>query len=200
METLSNAVVLAYHGCRKDVARKVLSGREVLKPSENEYDWLGTGIYFWEADPHRGLEWAIENYGKKNADVIGAAIHLGRCLNLMSRHAFDIVRRSYEDLSAKFEKVPGAPSLPRNVKGKRKLDCMVINHLHRLRASRVPQPFRPYDTVRGLFTEGEEAFPGSGFFHKTHVQICVREARVIKGCFRVPDAHLVEGLGAAPWE
>lgn len=29
-----------------------------LEPSDNPWDWLGKGIYFWEADPIRGYEWA----------------------------------------------------------------------------------------------------------------------------------------------
>jgi len=84
MDTLSKAVVLAYHGCRKDAAERVLSGGEGLKPSDKPHDWLGSGIYFWESDPIRGLEWSQRKYGY-DAAVIGAALHLGRCLNLMSR-------------------------------------------------------------------------------------------------------------------
>ena len=38
--------IVGFHGCEKDIAEKVLSGKNVLKASENDYDWLGTGIYF----------------------------------------------------------------------------------------------------------------------------------------------------------
>jgi hypothetical protein len=36
----------------------VLLRREQLKPSGNDYDWLGSGIYFWEYGDRRALDWA----------------------------------------------------------------------------------------------------------------------------------------------
>ena len=59
------------------------------------------------------------------------------------------------------------------------LDCAVLRHLHQS-VSEVPN-FPPFDTVRGAFHEGGEAFPGSGFYQKTHVQIAVRNMDCIKG-------------------
>ena len=189
METLSNSVVLGYHGCRKEIAEKILVGEGRLQPSENEYDWLGSGIYLWEADPVRGFEWAKERHGA-DAVVIGAAIHLGRSLNLMSRHAYEAIAHAYEKLEKKV-KTAGNPLPTNGATGRtRKLDCAVIDFLHQIRATNAPEPLRPYDTVRGLFTEGEAAFPGSLFLQKTHIQICVRETRVIKGYFRVFPEHL----------
>src|SRR4051812_47548247 len=46
--------VIGYHGCRKDFARALVAGTlEVAnwRPSRNNYDWLGEGIYFWEHAP-----------------------------------------------------------------------------------------------------------------------------------------------------
>lgn len=190
METLSNSVVLGYHGCHKDVAQSIFEGKGHLQPSENDYDWLGHGVYFWEADPIRGWEWACDHHGENNASVIGTAIHLGRSLNLMSRHAYKAIAEAYKALEKKFN-LAGVP-LPQNGKTgmARKLDCAVIQHLHYMRANNLPDPLRPYDTVRGLFIEGDEAFPGSMMRHKTHIQICVKEPRVIKGYFRVFEDHL----------
>lgn len=186
METLSNAVVLGYHGCRKSVAEDIFLGHaDHLVPSANSYDWLGSGIYFWEADPLRGHEWAVEHYGKDDAEVVGAAIHLGRCLNMMSRRDVRAVAAAYDLLEKQFKSA--GMTLPTNGKSRmaRKLDCAVIEKLH---AFRNEAKMRGYDTVRGLFTEGDPAFPEAGFQLKTHIQICVRNTRVIKGYFRVfPD-------------
>ncbi|MBF0130584.1 MAG: hypothetical protein HQL33_11390, partial [Alphaproteobacteria bacterium] len=171
-------------------AERVLSGEAYLEPSSNDYDWLGGGIYFWENDPIRGLEWARERYGEEGAAVVGAALHLGRSLNLMSRHAHEAVAKAYRAL--KELSFVAELSLPTNgtTGMKRKLDCAVIQHLHEMRKNHRPEPLRPYDTVRGLFIEGDEVFPGSKLRHKTHIQICVRELRVIKGYFRVFPEHL----------
>lgn len=46
--TRASAFVLGYHGCDRAVGEKVLANKEHLRASDNDYDWLGTGIYFWE--------------------------------------------------------------------------------------------------------------------------------------------------------
>jgi len=43
--------------------------------------------------------------------------------------------------------------------------------------------FRQFDTARGVFTEGGPAFPGAGIQKKSHIQICVRNTKCIKGFF-----------------
>jgi hypothetical protein len=48
--------IIAYHGCDESVVRKTLLTGEPLAPSEHDYDWLGTGIYFWEFGPERALD------------------------------------------------------------------------------------------------------------------------------------------------
>jgi hypothetical protein len=49
----------------------------------------------------------------------------------------------------------------------------------------------PFDTVRGLFVEGEPIFDGAEIYHKTHSEIAVRNERCIKGYF-LPE---LESLG-----
>lgn len=52
-------VIHGFHGCDRRVGETVLSSHtQHLKSSRNDYDWLGHGIYFWEASPERGLEFA----------------------------------------------------------------------------------------------------------------------------------------------
>jgi len=36
----------------------VFAGHQELRISENSYDWLGSGIYFWANNSHRALEYA----------------------------------------------------------------------------------------------------------------------------------------------
>ena len=56
----SPTLVLGYHGCDRAFGESVLAGKAVLKASKNEWDWLGTGIYFWENSANRALNWAHE--------------------------------------------------------------------------------------------------------------------------------------------
>ena len=92
--------MLGYHGCDEAVAEELLSG-EPFKKSENDYDWLGPGIYFWEANSLRGLEFAKrkkkESLGSKVVDpaVVGAVIDLGLCLDTTTSVAVRYIRRAY---------------------------------------------------------------------------------------------------------
>ena len=57
MDLLSyQRTVFGFHGCDKRVADAVLTGKTKLSASENAYDWLARGIYFWEHGPMRALE------------------------------------------------------------------------------------------------------------------------------------------------
>lgn len=193
MHTLATSFVLGYHGCDALVAEALLSGSDFRK-STNEYDWLGHGIYFWEANPMRGLEFARElaksprRHAKiSKPTVIGAAIELGLCLDLTTSAGIrevGIAHKRLEEIASR-AKVP----LPTNSKNKlrRNLDCAVIQLVHKIRSDE-GQP--PIDTVKGVFVEDDPIYPTSGFNKKTHIQICVCNPDCIKGVFRVPDRHL----------
>ncbi len=52
-------LVLGFHGCDKSVRDKVVIEKGVLlEPSGNDYDWLGGGVYFWENNYVRALDFA----------------------------------------------------------------------------------------------------------------------------------------------
>lgn len=198
MHRLTSSFVLGYHGCDREVGERLIAG-EQLQPSENDYDWLGSGIYFWEANPRRGLEFAEvlkrwrERQGLPNPIkepfVIGAAIDLGFCLDLTTSPAIQAVQAAYQDFLELCEQAD--IEAPENEGGNdllfRRLDCAVINHLHTVRAG---AELAKFDTVKGVFIEGERIYPQSGFFEKTHIQICVRNFDCIKGVFRVPADQL----------
>ena len=90
----------------------MLKNGKSLNPSQNSYDWLGHGIYFWEADENRALDWAKKNQKFKNPTVIGAFIQLGNCLNLLNAEHIKLVKSSYEILKDEL-KILGLP-LPKN--------------------------------------------------------------------------------------
>ncbi len=193
MHTLSTAFVLGYHGCDEAVAERVLKG-ESFKPSTNNYDWLGPGIYFWEANPKRGLEFATELAGLRRGRakvikpcVVGAVVDLGLCLDLTTSAGIRQVRDAHARLieitrTAQLE-------LPKNHTDglRRNLDCAVVTLLHEIRKANGDSPI---DTVKGIFIEGPPLYPTSGFYDRTHVQICVCNPDCIKGVFRVSSAAL----------
>jgi hypothetical protein len=177
--------VIAYHGCDATVAKRVLSGAR-FKPSENDYDWLGSGIYFWEFGHDRALRFAEQERkrGKiKKVAVVGAILQLGNCFDLMDTKFTDELTVAFEMLKGIHEQ-PGR-SLPVNG-GKtpdrkvRRLDCAVLN----LYFTRLAERGETYDTVRCGFVEGPPAFDGSGIRRQSHVQVAVRNPHCIVGVFR----------------
>lgn len=195
MHSLAASFVLGYHGCDSETGEKLLKN-EAFRPSENSYDWLGSGIYFWEANPDRALDWSVQRAERRKLKngvttvpfVVGAVIDLGFCLDLISTNGSQSVHRAFTGLEAFF--AASGKKLPENTGGedllRRKLDCMVLNFLHEARLESAETPF---DTVRAVFTEGEPIYPTAGFRRKTHIQICVRNQECIKGVFRVPNRH-----------
>ncbi len=176
-------IVVGYHGCNSQFAHDILLGTRKIadwEPSENAYDWLGKGIYFWEHSPERALRWAKEKYPDDFA-VIGAIIQLGRCFDLLDEWNTKILAQSYLAFENSFDEVHEA--LPKN-KGRqsklRKLDCAVINDcIDQLSA----RDFI-YNTVRGAFLEGDPIFAGTTISSETHIQIAVRNSESILGVFR----------------
>lgn len=184
------AYVLGYHGCDKAVGMAALTGASPLRPSEKAYDWLGSGIYFWENDPERALEWATqkaESGAYEEPFVVGAIIDLGNCLDLITRKYVPLIQTSYRMLKSQIQATGGKMPVNSDARGDknsdklvRKLDCAVINYVHQL-AKEAALP--AFDTVRGLFPEGDEIYDGARFHERTHTQIAVRNDACIKGFF-----------------
>ena len=178
--------VTGYHSCNKEIGVRVLNGVEQFKPSNNRWDWLGPGLYFWEQNPDRALEYAIQSasgtqFNKiqiKIPFVVGTSIHLGNCLNLMEPESLAIMREAYEGLCKTLKEA--GKDLPVNDGPKRMLDCAVLKFVHQSRRDRGQAP---YDTIRAAFQEGREVYPTAPFTSQLHIQICVINLSLIKGYF-----------------
>jgi hypothetical protein len=191
--------ILGYHGCNEAIGEKVLAGKAHLEPSDKDYDWLGNGIYFWVDSPERAWDWANNRPGPKKIRkpfVIGALIYPGLCLNLTDYGVIEQLRVAHKVLAA----ASGLREMPQNtlmqdgVTMLRRLDCAVIETLHRLRED---QKDERYDSVYGVFDEGKPAFGGAGFREKTHIQLAVRDPTIIVGYFRVDTRAFVKSSGKA---
>lgn len=178
-------IILGYHGCDKDTASRLLDG-DPFKKSQNDYDWLGHGIYFWEFGPDRALRFANDQKRRKKLDspaVIGALIQLGNCFDLLDTRFTQDLAQAYELFRKRAEAL--SLTLPKNSgktpdKELRRLDCAVLN----LYLADSAANGKHYDTVRGGFIEGGPAFPGSAISKETHIQIAVRNPACILGVFR----------------
>lgn len=184
--SLTPNIVLGYHGCDKSVGNRILNGEPFVE-SNNDFDWLGPGVYFWEANPDRALSFAKEQKSRgriREPFVIGAALTLGNCIDTLSETSILALKEAHIKLksSLKLHKKP----MPKNSGGKdlllKRLDCAVVIMLHEMQKE---QGQDQADSLRGLYHEGDPLYPESAFYTKSHIQICVRNHGCIKGVFRV---------------
>ncbi len=178
-------LVIGFHGCKKDVYQKVIHQGQPLKASNNSYDWLGNGIYFWKQNLERAKAWARKRY-KDDAAVVGAVIDLGECLNLTDSLSSEYLKAGYASLKLRCDL--SGEEMPQNrasTKIKdvllRDLDCAVIQQIQDIYSDDEGKP--AFDSIRGVFIEGTAPYPGAEFREKTHIQICVCNPNCIKGYF-----------------
>lgn len=160
-------LVTAYHGCDESVARAILSGNARLEPSGNAYDWLGSGIYFWEHGPQRAYEWAVQQASRttrrvEKPAVLAEHIRLGICLDLLDTANTRLLQKEFVNFRRflRQNKIPlprnrDAPGARRGDKVLRFLDRAMIDYTIQAMAQ---LELVHYQTVRGVFVEGTPAF------------------------------------------
>jgi hypothetical protein len=165
--------VVAFHGTRRAAAESLVRG-EPFGVSENDDDWLGHGIYFWEFAPQQAWWWAERRYGD-DAAVVGSLVRLRRCFDLLDPSNTALLREAHDDLAAALKQA--GQKLPANANTHKYLDCAVFNWLYRLLA----EAKQPVDSCRAVFVPLKQGkgmprlWTRSGIFEGAHVQLCVRE-------------------------
>lgn len=175
-------MVTAYHGCDQSVVDSVLAGGE-LNRSENDYDWLGAGIYFWEQGPARAFEWAVfmKKRGRvERPAVLGAVIQLGNCLDLLDVAMTRRLQEIYPSFEEGLPKAGRGRPINKPHRKMHNLDCAFLNWAIPLIEEAAG---RTYDTVRGVFVEGPPLYPSSQLHTESHIQLAVRNSNAIVGYF-----------------
>lgn len=191
-------LVLAYHGCDVTTRDALVSGHmQHLTPSENDYDWLGPGVYFFEGDARRALQFSraaasqpSKRYTRNpiaNPSLVGAVLRIGHWLDMTTQAGLEEFKEAHTVLSSSADE-----ELPRNVRADasdndvilRKLDRLVFKALH---AQLESSGRRPYDAVRAAFQQGADLIESSAFKARSHIQIALRNPECVEGWFIVPD-------------
>jgi hypothetical protein len=180
---------IGFHGCEKSDGMDLILHPNRIHLSSHDYEWLGHGFYVWENNLDRALDWACNHHPKyKEPFVIGIVYALEKCLDLTDKHFIELLSNDYPEFIRDLEKTDASVPQNSDLKGRpnpsgvlRFLDCFLIEHLHSLRDIAEDIPY--FDTVRGAFTEGNPAYPGTQFGDKNHIQVCIRNKMCIKGLF-----------------
>jgi len=182
--------VFGFHGLDEDIGISILNGEIDLRHSTNSYDWLGSGVYFWENSYERARQYAVQDSQRPNSKikkpfVIGAIIDLGNCLDLLDKKWLDFLLSAYNEMVLTLNE--NGNELPTNSTfgvndfdfKKRELDCAVVRYAVAL--GQVEN--NKFDSVRAAFWEGKELYPNAGFKTHNHIQLSVINPNCIKGIF-----------------
>jgi hypothetical protein len=167
--------VTGYHGTRKDVAQQILDSG--FKRSENNWEWLGHGVYFWQDGPTRAREWARTWLARQGYDgpiaVMGARISLRGFVDLLDQEGMrllvDAAATYQQELQAANKSLTNRPPLNR-------LDCALFNFSTNWLTS-LGMKLRGY---RAACVEGEPITPHSPIYDCSHVQLAVTSTKAIR--------------------
>lgn len=164
MYTSRTGLTIGFHGTDESIIKAVINGERELEPSNNSYDWLGNGIYFWDNSPSRAMSWAQDLSKRKVSKikkpaVIGAIIDLGYCLDLLDYKNLNLVKEGYSILKTSLSR--SNTKFPTNRGNtsdllQRELDCAVIESLHE---SIELTDEKEFESVRGVFWKERNYIP-----------------------------------------
>jgi len=177
-------LIIGFHGCEASVRDALLYNPNEIKISKEPFDWLGHGMYFWENNYERALQWAQDKIRRGTIEepaVIGAVLYLGVCCDFLDRKYIQLLAQSFAAMEERYSEsgklLPSNKDLPNDPhkdKIMRHLDCAAIQFMHERIFAAVQHDIQTkgytddkiFDTTRGVFTEGGPAFLGAGLFAK----------------------------------
>lgn len=189
-------IVRGYHGTTLAVASAIVSRQAVFEPSRTDSDhWLGYGVYFWEENLTRAVQWA---YGRvwelarrgivEQPAVIAADIDLTDCLDLCQPAWNDDIRRLGSTLAAVprqhgpiFQSTNGTRVVVQDYEMPPESAC--YNHADSkivdVLLAEVSRT-RRVTSKRAAFQSGRQLHSNSYLFEEGHVQIAVIDLAVVK--------------------
>jgi hypothetical protein len=165
-------IVEAYHATTAASAKKIVEQGH-FHPSDNPWDWLGAGAYFFETE-HRAREWALDHF-PEDPMIVHVKVKLGHSIDLDDN-------RWAPALHACWKEVEKTNVVAKNRGLRHDRDRVVLDKLATI--------WRP-DTIRSSFEEGVKVLPQSEFTERKHAQLLVRNQENcirIVGLIRVPGA------------
>jgi hypothetical protein len=178
--------IVGYHGTKRETARRIIQGEADFDPSENDDDWLGHGVYFWEYAPQQAWLWANQRRRSQGWDdeiaVVGSMIRLGVCFDLLDPENVKDLGLLYQAFLRASRESNLRP--PTNVRSKKILNCRVFNFTYEWYLDARPA----IDTFRTVFvptTKTDRIWKGIGINAHAHIQVCVRNPDCILGTWLV---------------
>jgi hypothetical protein len=162
--------------------------RDGVIRSDNDYDCLGDGVYFFEDGRAQTGAWATRAPPIEPA-VVQADVRLEDCMDLKDSVGLVPLLAQAHDEVLRISPERGLP-LPRQTGSTHRLDGVVIE----VTVAILEREGIRIRGVRAVFAEGAPAFSGSFLSEGFHVQLAVRDTDLIGNVDVVPAGF----LGPAP--
>jgi hypothetical protein len=176
---MPNRKLVGHHGTSRQIAETVLS--KGFRASQNAYDWLGDGAYFWQDAPLRAMEWATQAFGT-DAAVLEATIEARDFINLLDVEWMSWLTDVFDQYLDEIKR--SGRAVPVQTDRAHRLDREVIN----FGISILESGGISVRGVIGAFREGRPVFTNSALYSHSHVQIAVRDLSLITNCrILLPD-------------
>lgn len=162
---------IGFHGTHRDAVAHLLA--RDIRPSDQHFDWLGTGFYLWQDSPWRARQWAEDHHGGEAA-VVAARVALDGCLDLLN----PAWQAALRDADAAFVVECFADGTPAPVNrgiGYRARDCATINWY----CDRAAEEGLQIRSVRAVFEEDDPIFEASAIRSQSHLQMAIRDLSAI---------------------
>jgi hypothetical protein len=162
-----------YHGTKGVYARQIVSSG-YFKPSLDENDWLGSGVYFFEDDIKQAYYYCIKAKKYTSWAILWARIEADNVIDLTKLDHFEEFQKIAKKIKDRYLKT-------KEGKPRKLINSVVLDMMYKL---------KPYDVVRCHFE-----VPSGFVVDRTNVkamqtQLCVRNANCIKEFKEVPyDGH-----------
>ncbi len=170
MIDVSNEAI-GYHCTNSDAVAHLLA--RDIRPSDQHFEWLGTGFYLWQDSPWRAQQWAEDHYGT-DAAVVVARVGLEGCLDLLNPRWRTKVADA--DFEFAFECITSGVPFPVNTdRSNHASDAATTNFY----CDRVAAAGGFVRLVRGIFEEGRPIFEALKIRSQSHVQRAVRDLTAI---------------------
>jgi hypothetical protein len=173
--------VHGYHGTLMSKVDSIL--KNGFQFSQNPWDWLGSGIYFWQDAPIRAREWA-KDWSARNGDgeiaVIHAELVLEDCIDMLDVEWNDSLAEMTVEFQEAMQSEPEYAGL-KNYRegphrGRHELDAAFFNYT----VAAFAQRDLKVAAIRAAITEGKSLLPDSPLAFKSHVQICILDPALIR--------------------
>lgn len=180
--TIDQAQVWGYHGTTLQSANAILNNGFLV--SQNPWEWLGDGIYFWQDAPIRAREWALDwslrNQQNHDPAVVKAKLNLIDCIDMLDVGWRDVLQELSQEFLALVRSIPEFSKLKNHragaARGRHELDAAFFNFaVEDLRRRGVT-----VRSIRAAITEGNPILPESPLCYKSHVQICILDQSLIE--------------------